>query len=354
MYTNIHKIGSSIESIINKGSSQNNKKVINSIKAELAYNRQTLISLMRDKGILSKKEISKYSNNFTPSVDLDNNISTFRMVIPNDIKAKYLNLNTNGIDILGKMNASIAYDVNSEIQNKAILDELYKQMNEDSIKANLYRDKNELNPEYVLLTRDSPNKFVKQVMDIIPAKLRKEIEKGDGLLVRREALAILFGVKDISLANLIPNKNEYIKIKRGIQIAEQVLITLATLSKQAYIIKTPAVLIGNIISNINVSLMKGRNIAKVFLKTFRALQDTKQYLEINKKILEIELKQQIGTVTKEDLNKLTYYKDTLATSSVHELMKAGMFQSVVEDMDVTGTPISTLGKNIANRIKLPS
>jgi hypothetical protein len=348
-----HNMGTTIKDIVyaEKGLLRKSD-IIQNTRNKANKNRNKLISMMKRNGKLDNNTINSISNGLIPIINLDGNIIEYRISMSNKNKIDLLEMSTDGIDILSRMFSSIVYKTNTDIVNKGIIDKLYELMKIDKNKIELYKD-NKLNSEYVLLDINSKDKYIKEVFRILPKNTIEYIKsKNKPLYVKRESVLLLFGVKDASLANVLPNSNYTRKAKYGIRIAEQILSTIAYLAKQNIILKIPEVLLGNIISNLNVSISRGRNISLVIKKSFRALQNTKQYLSTSKKILDIETKASIGTATEQELNSLNILRDELVSNPVHDLMEAGMFQSVVEDVSVGEEVVSRIGRRIESKIKV--
>jgi hypothetical protein len=108
------------------------------------------------------------------------------------------------------------------------------------------------------------------------------------------------------------------------------------------------VLVGNVISNLAYSVMTGHSFTEVMKLTLQYCQNLTSYLKTQKHVFAIQHKQEIGTATRFDLQKLDALNKKLEENPVHPLMKAGLFQAIIEDVDSSKT--ETLG-GISRKLK---
>ena len=209
---------------------------------------------------------------------------------------------------------------------------------------------------FVRLQKDSDNKFIREAWQSLPKELKDEIKKADkknGFWVRDEWLIQLFGAPTISINDAKVVKNYTTNnMKYFIGISEVVAKLVAYLSKQNIAIRLPAVLIGNIISNFNLSCSLGFSPARVFKKTVENAKNVREYMD-NKKALErIKYKQRIGTVTEAELKRVNWYQTKLESNPVHPLMEKGFYQSIVEDISMDDIEsIGKISKPLSRKLK---
>src|SRR4029078_11829344 len=123
-------------------------------------------------------------------------------------------------------------------------------------------------------TKGDVNPCIKEAFIAIPKELKDAIkqydtknkkgESGTGFWVREEWLLQLMGSPSVSIIdNKTVSKYTNAYMKKFILIAEHIIKHLAYFSKQNIIIRNPKILIGNIMSNINLSISKGASPIKV-------------------------------------------------------------------------------------------
>lgn len=318
---------------------------------EIYTKNAEVINKKLKKAMLTKKltieDFNNISQGYSPIINPDTGmISDYRITMSNDNKISDLNMEMDGLTILSKMYASQNTKLNASGRNRILVEFL-----KDDMKTNMNpTSKRDLdNNKYILVTEDTNNKFLKEAWKILPKELL-EVAREEDFYIREDWLQRLFGTPNISLNDIaiIHNKaNRY--IKRFISMAEYVIKIVASLAKTNILLKVPGVLINNIISNINYSVMTGTNPAKVIRKTIENYKATKDYIENRKALNAIIFKERIGTATKRELQLKNWYKSKLENNIVHPLMEKGMYQAIIEDSNVTDIEsISRLHKAINN------
>ena len=149
-----------------------------------------------------------------------------------------------------------------------------------------------------------------------------------------DLLQISLGVQNYTLNNAkwmqkIPSH----WLKRIVALAEMIFKTIAYYRKQTIVIRIPGVLIGNIISNLAYSIVNHKNPIKVFQYTLANAQAIRDYLDTKKEQNRILLKRRLGTATEAEIAKAHRLQDRLDNNRVAPLMKKGMYQAIVEDLN---------------------
>ena len=96
--------------------------------------------------------------------------------------------------------------------------------------------------------------------------------------------------------------------------------------------RTPAVLLGNIVANINYSIMSGHSPITVLKMSLANAQNIRNYLNDKKELDKILFKQRTNTANTKELNTINYYRARLKHNPVHPLLEKGMYQAIIEDM----------------------
>lgn len=287
------------------------------------------------------EDFDKLSSNYTPIVSPKHNQAVdYRITMSTKNKQEVLNMDMNGIAILSKMYASQNTKLNASIRNKALIEFI-----KDDVKNNMVESTKrgrDTGIKYIKLSKSTDNKYLKESWAVIPNELREEIEKGD-FYIREDWLQSLFGVRDISLSDWsVLKKEKALLVRRGIAIAEYILKTLSYIAKRNIVLLVPGVLINNVISNLNYSIMNGANPGKVTKMQIANAKAIRTYLDDKKALNRIEFRERIGTATKEEISMKNIYKSKLQNNIVHPLMEKGMYQSIVEDINMDD--LESIGK----------
>ena len=284
---------------------------------------------------LTIEELKEFSSGYTPIISpITGEAVDYRVTMSTEDKVDLLGMDTRGITILSKMFASQEMKAKAPAVNKAVTDFLVANM-ENNMTAN-HRDITN-NVKYTKITRYSDNKYLRESWNVIPKEIKDKAEKleennGDGLWVREDWLHDLFGVENYSITQSMP-KDSWTRTKRIIAIAEYVMKTLTYVAKRNIVLFIPQVLIGNIASNYAFNVMNGTNPIKSLsytLANFRAIRD---YMDTKKQLEKIKFREKIGKATQTEINSKNTLETILERNRVHPLMKKGMYQAVVEDMN---------------------
>ena len=287
------------------------------------------------------EDFEKLSSNYTPIVSpVTNRAVDYRITMSTKNKQELLNMDMNGISILSKMYASQNTKLNASIRNKALI-EFIKDDTKNNMVESTKRGR-DTGIKYILLDKNTDNKYLKESWAVIPNELKEEIEKGN-FYIREDWLQSLFGIRDISFSDWsVLKRDKAVLIRRGIAIAEYILKTLSYIAKRNIVLLVPGVLVNNVISNLNYSIMNGANPIKVAKMQLANAKAIRTYLEDKKVLNRIEFRERIGTATKEEIDMKNIYKSKLQNNIVHPLMEKGMYQSIVEDINIDD--LESIGK----------
>ena len=192
--------------------------------------------------------------------------------------------------------------------------------------------------EYIRIEEKSDIAVVREIYKILPPAMKHEIKNnGRGYIaVRRDMIHNYFGFRDGTLLDFIPLMGNALKenlpyINRLIKMAEAIWKDIVAISKVDIVIRTPAVFIGNIISNAMYSIVMGANPIKVLRMQLDNARNTKEYMENQHEIAALRVE---NMVSKNKDAKIARLQAEQKRNPVHELMEAGMYQAIIEDVDV--------------------
>ncbi len=163
--------------------------------------------------------------------------------------------------------------------------------------------------------------------------MRQAINDSDSkmIAVRRDMLHNYFGFRDKSIVDFfgIHHITPDI-IQKWIKFAEKMWMQIVSISKVDIIIRTPAVFIGNVISNFMYSVVNGTSPLKVLKMQVKNMQAVTSYINSQRQIERLRIS---GLTGKNVSKKIERMEHELTKSPVHDLMEAGMYQAIVEDLN---------------------
>jgi len=269
-------------------------------------------------------------NKLSPILDQYGNITDYRYMMGKDNKKELLGQDTQVSEVLGRTIGSIQDKVDTDKQNEAVLDVILADMKENYIPGSSIGKNNQL---YIRIEENSPNAKVSEIYKILPHHMRQAIKDSSNgyIAVRRDMLHNYFGFRDASITDFMGiHRITPDIIKRWIRVAEQLWQQVVSISKVDIIIRTPAVFIGNIISNFMYSVVNGASPIRVANMQLKNMRNVTKYINDQRKIEKLRISGLVGQKTQKEINMLT---EELKLNPVHVLMEAGMYQAIVEDLD---------------------
>ena len=303
----------------------------------------TRMNQLAFQGKLTLDMAKKMSAGYSAILSPNGGIYDFKISLNNEDKQTHLKSDLTASSILSKMYGQKVVQLDANNLNSMVIDFLKEAM----VKKDPNTDFDIDTRLYIKLEENSPNQYLREVWKIVPKQLLEEIalqDKKGGFYVREDWLLQLFGTHTTSVIdnrivnNVLDSRYVSVQLKNNIKaatvVAENVMKMFAWMAKQNIVIRLPAVLIGNIFSNINLSTMQGlgtpMTIGQRQLENMRHL---KEYMKHTKELRDIELKIRLGTATQTEKNKVNNLKSLQETNPVQPLMDKGMFSAIVEDLN---------------------
>lgn len=309
--------------------------VDNMKEAQLIAERD--ISKLRKKRLELMQDMKdgKYELDLNPSLSAVLNdageVVDFRYSMSKWQKKTLLKQETRVGEVLGRTKASIDDKISTDIQNQAVLDVILADMKENYLPG-FKQGKN--NRFYIKIENNSPNKKVQEIYAILPHSMKEAIRKSDRgyIAVRQDMLHNYFGFRDPSIFSIeFIDKFTPVFLKKVIRLAEMMWQSIVSISKVDIVIRTPIVFIGNVISNLMLSILNGTSPSKVFKRSMENFKAINKYLENEHKIAQLKLDKSLGKDVDKYIARLE--ADQRQNKDVHDLMKAGMYQAIMEDLN---------------------
>jgi len=287
-------------------------------------------------------------SNLSPVVDGNGNIVQYRYEMPEKLKSSLMQKDYTFSTLMGRMAASVEAKPAAKKGNS----ELVKMIHEDWTESGSEDPK-----QFVTVGLNSSDPKHRELYQLLPKEMRKEVLDtfGDNnFKVRRMLIPLILGQRKLSISDFKPVydpielhnlsvakrfMNHFTKLaaKSQLRQAEGVAQELVGHAKDAIVIKSGVVTLGNIKSNNWLLWMKGMSGGQLARYQAQAMNDLIQYKadlgEYDRLKAEVLGKTREG-IDKNVQTKMDRLQDKMNTNSIHELIEEGMLQSIVEDVDV--------------------
>lgn len=292
-----------------------------------------------------------HSHTMTPVLNHRGKVTDYRYLMNENTKTKFLNRDMRSTALMGAMEANYRSKVSGAEINKGFIDALVEDMQTSMQEAP---------NRWKLIGLNSGDDNLKQLYQMLPEEIRNYIYSktgSHGLFVRRELVKVLFGQRAFSLPQYAKERARL--IEAGQKTADRILKPIydllrtptsvaigqawgetVTLVKDTIVIRSIDVLVNNIISNyillwsfgvpIKDILMSGKvhKDASAYIKAESDLLSAKRQLTVEENRIQPRTDKLV-----EIKAKITQLEDDMVRNPTHELMLAGVYQSIVEDVD---------------------
>ena len=312
---------------------------------DISFSSEGTLQKERAKASIAKiddkrKEVVKSMEDGTYEIDPDARLAPllnqhgkvvdYRYMMDKHSKKELLNQDTTVSEVLGRTLGSIGDKIGTQEQNENVLKVIIADMKKYYVDgASLGKN----NKEYMVISKDSPHARVRDIYAILPSNMKQAIKDSDRgyIAVRRDMVSNYFGFRDESIIDLfhISGITPAI-IQKWVKIAEKVWMELVKVSKVDIIIRTPAVFIGNFISNLWYSVVMGASPLRVLKMQVANMKNVTKYLQVEKELQKLKTAKLLGKKVDKSIATLDAEQ---ALNPVHDLMVAGMYQAIIEDLD---------------------
>jgi len=283
----------------------------------------------------------------------------YRYEMSEDVRSLVLEKDYKVGNILGSMAGSIVDKVSTEKINVQTIEALHDQFSSDTAE-------NQRN--YLTVGPDSADPELRELWQMLPHGAKEAAQSKFGLpsiKVKKELLNLAFGYRKASVGNMWtmpPHKlnmfQKYTKevldkmvgpvrsakIGNALRTTENIAQTLVKMIKDIYVVKNFFTTMGNMISNTALLQMSGISPLAAIRDQIIGWRAAQKYNILHKELYTLENEYNVmpGSPARKSalLNKIKVTKHKLAGNPVHELMEAGLFQTIVEDIDASEDPFS--------------
>jgi len=331
----------------------------------------------------------------TPEFNNEGKIVEYRFNVSMEDKLKYLGMEVNGFNALGRMVAHQIDVEESAKQNEIVMQELLADMAE---MTPLHR--NIQNNEYVKIDLFSNDPMISDIASILPPEfkdtLRKlkeavEIKSEKGakeleikplsksllkellgskyneltelqlgklsvaltsgeLWVKRNLLLGMFGYRELSITNMFGVKQLPEPLKLLLKKLENMWEAFVSLFKVSVVIKLFDVIADNIISNFLYSMMTGGNPRHIINNYTKAWNELNMYIADRNERIQLEARKLSEQTNKYDM-RIKEIDNNMNNMAIKPLIDAGLFTLIMEDAEADTASRNRLVKLMEDRTK---
>lgn len=257
-------------------------------------------------------------------------LHTFRYMMSKKAKRDLLEQDIDGVDVLARMHSNMYDKSKTEEQNNKVLKVIKADMDANYVAGEVYGHNRR---EYVKITEDSHIEEIASIYKLLPKSFKEAVdhEGYTGIAVRRDMLHAYFGFKEATILNagalgIYFNGVAPKEIQDLTRVVEGYWKELIKISKVDIIIRTPGVLLSNIVSNAFYSVQSGNNPIKVIKRTASNFVAVHEYIQLRNNH---ELQVQKGKNGEPNAKrKARNLQAQMEEHPLHELMESGLYQAV--------------------------
>lgn len=296
----------------------------------------------------------------TPVLGNRGQINDFRYSMDKALKQDLLSMERRVSTVLGRT-AAATYDKHATDSFNAQMMELI----EKDADENMSKDQKSIFgknlKEYVKIEQNSSNKEIRELWRILPENVKRK--HAEGFFVRRNLMYPYLGYREmgaedaLGFGKLLGTNTHARIVKQAIRVAEKIWQEIVKISKIDIIIRTPAVFIGNVVSNFMLMYVSGYSLKEITALKFQGVKELNTYVEGLKESIQLEAKRDAGILTKAELRRLNTTQNNLANSPVKDLVDEGFYTTIIEEIehgdDVSGSYFNRVAKKkLANAPKI--
>lgn len=327
------------------------------------------INKMLEEGV----PVSDIPQGAVPVLDAEGNAVDYRNMMSKRDKAKFLHQNRKVSDVLAKTLGSVVYKDARAKQNENVTNFIKQQI------ADIYDNPNSKDHEleFTLIGPTSTDPEIRKLYNQLPTVIQQIArDRADGVIpIPNMLMDTYFGYSHLRLTDAPGIKHLPESIKRIINMFEDVFIDLVKIAKGNILLKMPVVLGVNIVSNILFAVSTGTNPVDLVMDYAKSIKDVHRFMQRHKKLEKynvelLALKNTYNTTKFKTSAELELYTSEvkrlenaikrlereMSDNPVKELFDLGMYQAVIEDVNMYKSNDSNNTVEFLDRMtnKLPS
>lgn len=266
-----------------------------------------------------------------PVYSQDGTIVDYRYMMSKADKFNLLNQDLDATKIVGSNYASIEDKIESSKHNKDLMEVIRGDMKEN------YRNGSNIgknNHEYVVIEPNSNNAEIRDMYNVLTKEVKEDIKLNGKIAVRRDLMYMYFGFRDASIAGGPLGKIMPKHIKALARQVEMWWKQIVIVHKVDIIIRTPKVLIDNVISNYVQGILAGFRPDEVLRLQIDGWKEITRYQKNVHELIKLKSAEASGNIRKLDLKRIARLEDEIDKSPAKHLLDEGLFQAIIEDASI--------------------
>jgi len=315
--------------------------------------KQPMIQNLMNRSDFDPEQVK--TNHLVPVLNARGDVHNLRYMMSDQVKDSVLKRHNDVAEIMGAQAGNIIDKGATKDSNERTIDALKEMYDQD------FLDNSEA---YIKIGPDAKDERLKEVWDMLPAEAKQRIEEvwgnqpgQSGLWVRNDILDLVFGYRKMSLANVwnkeynernmaekaftfaaeLMFKKSKFGAATGIKAGEDAVQELIKEVKDILVIKNFFTLAGNIMSNLALLSWSGVPMKEIVKSHKEAYEGALRYQKDQKELFQTRQKLNQGSVNtqveKELKSTIARLEHRLSNNPVAELIEAGVFQTIIEDVD---------------------
>lgn len=253
-------------------------------------------------------------------------------------------------DILSGMSAHIKDKANTKTINSVVVETLKQEFDAEFVKSP---------KEFVLVGINSTDSAMKELWFTLPEEMRIEATKlfgTKGLYVKKKDLRLIFGFRKFTVGDWAKKQLEQNKVQNQmlnyaarhvlellqkplVHQGEEVWQEVVRMVKDTIVVKTGATLVGNVISNFAVLMTEGVSFSDIIKYHAIAWKGANKYQKDKNKLdslkLELENRNNLSATEAAKMKReIVLLENSISTNPVYSLVQEGIYQTIVEDVDM--------------------
>lgn len=284
-------------------------------------------------------------------------VTAYNYLMENDIRDSLL-LRDNSLNtVMGNMASSIVDKVNSVKVNRQTVEMLYED----------FKNNQNSKGRFIAVGKNSTDKELAERYALLPEETKKAIRDvfgGDTMYVRKELLNMVTGYRKVGLSGIwdIPEyeRSEFQKLFVSIiehtpgldkktlmklRVAGEIWDTLIKEVKDIWVIRNVLTPLSNIVSNMSILYLMGVPMVDMIKNHREGYNGILQYQADSKELAVLQNQINFSTGLHQQqrqgvLSRIAELEDSISNNPVKALVEAGVFQTIVEDLDTVEDPNS--------------
>lgn len=310
---------------------------------------------------------TKYDTGTMALLNADGEVVDYRFTMSKSAKKELLKQDTRVSEVLPRSSGHVIDKVYTKEHNSRVAELIRKDMENGWMQGSVGKDGI---TEYTVISAKSDKEELRDIYRMLPPELKEIAESRDdkSIAVPSTLVHDLFGYQHLSLVH-----NKYAKhlpklVVKMVGMVETLWMDLIKVVKGNILMKMPIVLIGNIVSNFILRTVNGANPFRLVKDYYESFVDVRKYTANNRDIIRLsteiaaskeELKRSFDTRLDAEVRRkeseVARKKIANEKNPVKELVDAGLYQAIVEDVEVSSLEASTVWGKMGDTLlgKLP-